>query len=253
MNPPLKKSRNSLFLIAIFSLLFIGNREIAYGDLTFEGPSGYIFAPSAKTIHYKQIEWSAHTRQFHPPGSKEVRYLTNLTMGFSPIRDLEIGVQKAVDSRRGMNDYDPDPTINFKVKLPPFGSGDFSEPGLGMVLDTNPNNYHSLYFCLGGVGVVWNFGGNPGSGIAHFGKYDHGRKQPRPLCLTFGGDLTPGPPGERGYRSHCFLDYNGDFFSACWRLKSNRGFWIDAGWHGKSDYDFQYRFVPVFVGVGAIF
>ncbi len=234
-------------------LLLVFNVGPVFADLTLQGPAGFINVPSAQTIKYKQIEWAARSRMFRVPGTGSERYLTNLSLGFSPIRDFEIGVQKAVDSRRGADDFDPDPTINFKARIPPIGSGDFADTALGMVLDTNPNNYHSLYLALGGVSVGWNFGGNPGSGIANFGTYDRGRQAPKPLFFMFGGDLTPGLAGERGYRTHYFFDYNGDIFSAACRLKSHRGFWIDAAWHGKGTYDFQYDFLPLSIAVGAIF
>jgi hypothetical protein len=234
-------------------LLLICLARPASADLTLQGPSGFFQVPSATTIKQGQVEWSAHTRRFHIPNTRTDKFLTNMSMGFSPLRDFEIGVQKAIDSRRDTGDFDPDPTVNFKVRLPPFGTGEFSEAAVGMVLDTNPNNYHTLFFTLGGFGVGWNFGGNPGSGVANYGAYDSGRKKPKDLCLLVGVDYPPTKAGERGYRSHYLVDYNGDVFSLGWRFKSHRGFWIDAGVQTKSSYSEFYDWFPTIFGVGAIF
>jgi hypothetical protein len=222
-------------------------------DLTFAGPSGFIHSPSGTTIKEKGIELGFHTRLFQVPKTSNKRFLTNLTMGFSPVKDFEIGVAKAMDSRTGANDPDPDPTVNLKVRLPPIGTGELTETAVGLILDTNPNNYHSLYLSVGGLGVSWNFGGNPGSGIAHLGSYDSGKKEPRSVSFFVGADLTPLKPGERGYRSHYLVDYNGDVFALAWRYKSHRGFWVDAGVQSQTTYRDWYDYLPGFIGFGAIF
>ncbi|MBF0500257.1 MAG: hypothetical protein HQM09_08995 [Candidatus Riflebacteria bacterium] len=244
--------RNVIHTFLLLSVFFLTVALPSSADLTLQGPSGFIQVPSAKTIHAGGIEWAAHTRMFQAPGTRSDHFLTDLALGFSPIRDLEIGVEKAIDSRRGKDDFDPDPTVNVKVRLPPMG-GEFSETALGLLLDTNPNNYHTLYFSVGGLGLGWNFGGNPGSGIAHFGEYDRGRKAPKSLCLLVGGDLNPGNPDERGYRGHAIADYNGDVFSIGWRFKNYRGFWVDLAAQSKSSYTDIYNYQPIIFGVGAIF
>lgn len=237
-----------LVLVALFCAVL----TTAGADLTLQGPSGFMQVPAATTIKAKGIEWGAHVRPFKAPGTGTDHYLTEVAMGFSPIRDFELGVAKAMDSRRGKDDFDPDPTVNLKVRLPQMG-GDFKEVALGMLVDTNPNNYHTLYFSVGGCGVGWNFGGNPGSGIAHYGSYDRGRREPKALCLLVGGELYPPKPGERGYRSHYMIDYNGDVFTLGWRFKSHRGFWVDAGVQTKSSYTDTYDYQPLIFGLGGIF
>ncbi len=243
--------RISLVVLIVCGFLLLP--AIAGADLTPDGPSGYVRVPSHTTIKYRQVEWSAHARQYKSPGAGRLRSLTDLAMGFSPIKDFELGFQKTLDTNRATEAYDPDPTVNFKVRLPSMGDGYFSETAIGMILDTNPNNYHSLYFTVGGFGVAWNFGGNPYVGTARYGTYDRGRHQPKNLCLIVGADLSPGVPGERGYRSHYFADYNGDVFSLGWRLKSHRGFWVDAAASTKSTYTDFYDYQPLTIGVGAIF
>jgi len=176
-----------------------------------------------------------------------------MALAFSPIRDFELGIEKNLDTRRSVGDYDPDPTVNLKVRLPRMGTGELSQVAWGMLLDTNPNNYHTMYLSAGGFGVGWNFGGNEGVGTAHYGSYDKGRQRPKSLFLLVGVDYPPPIPGERGYRSHYLLDYNGDVFSIGWRLKSHRGFWIDAGIQTMSSYTDFYDYKPLFAGLGAIF
>ncbi|HNV68416.1 MAG TPA: hypothetical protein PKO06_01875 [Candidatus Ozemobacteraceae bacterium] len=188
--------RISLVVLIVCGFLLLP--AIAGADLTPDGPSGYVRVPSHTTIKYRQVEWSAHARQYKSPGAGRLRSLTDLAMGFSPIKDFELGFQKTLDTNRATEAYDPDPTVNFKVRLPSMGDGYFSETAIGMILDTNPNNYHSLYFTVGGFGVAWNFGGNPYVGTARYGTYDRGRHQPKNLCLIVGADLSPGVPGERG-------------------------------------------------------
>ena len=239
----------SLFL----SLLIFLSSLPVWADLTPAGPSGFVKVPSHATIEYGQVEWAAHFHQYSSPKGKNANSLTDLAFGFSPIKDLELGVQKTLDSNKGIGAYDPDPTLNFKVRLPTFGNGYLSETAMGMVLDTNSNNYHSLYVSVGGFGVAWNFGGNPGYGTAAYGSYDRARKKPKDLCLIVGADLTPGKPGERGYRSHYYADYNGDVFSLGWRWKSHRGFWVDAAASTKGTYTDFYDYKPVTIGVGGIF
>lgn len=225
----------------------------AQADLTLQGPSGYIQTPSGTTIRQGGVELAAHTRMYKIPGTDRERALTNLAFGFSPLRDVEIGVQKAVDTRNETGDADPDATVNLKFRLPSMGSGEFSETAVGMVLDTNPNNYHTMYLTFGGFGLGWNFGGNPGSGIANYGSYDRGKREPKALCLMAGTDYPPAKVGERGYRGHFLADYNGDVFSFGWRYKSHRGFWGDLAVQTKSSYaDFR-DWKPVIVGLGAIF
>lgn len=244
-------TRKSPIVAALFALLAVVSTASA--DLTLQGPSGFIQTPSGTTIRQGGVELSAHTRMYQVPGTKRERTLTNLSFGFSPLRDFELGVQKAMDSRRGADDLDPDATVNLKFRLPALGSGEFSETAVGMVLDTNSNNYHTMYMTFGGFGLGWNFGGNPGSGVANYGAYDSGRREPKSLCILAGVDYPPTKPGERGYRGHFLLDYNGDVFSLGWRYKSHRGFWADLAFQTESSYNDFYDWKPVIFGLGAIF
>ena len=240
-----------LFAAVLAGFMLVAS--VASADLTLQGPSGFIQAPSGTTIKKGGVEMSAHTRMYQVPGMHEDRALTNLSFGFSPLRDFELGVQKAMDSRNGSTDADPDATLNLKFRLPAVGSGEFSETAVGMVLDTNPNNYHTMYLTFGGFGVGWNFGGNPGSGVANYGSYDRGKREPKSLCLLAGADYPPSKAGERGYRGHFLLDYNGDVFSLGWRYKSHRGFWADLAFQSESSYTDFYDWKPVIFGLGAIF
>ncbi|NCB37830.1 MAG: hypothetical protein EOM80_03595 [Erysipelotrichia bacterium] len=244
-----KISKFTGFFVLLAGFLFIVSSLEA--GLTLQGPSGFIQVPSHKTIDAKEIELAVHTRMYRTPTTSEDGTLTHLAFGFSPFRDFEAGIQKAIDSRNDAND--PDPTINFKVKLPPVGEGEFSELAFGAVFDTNPNNYHTMYLTLGGFGLGWNFGGNPGSGVANYGSYNRDKKEPDALCLLIGAEFPGRKPGERGYRSQYYLDYNGDVFSLGWRYSSHRGFWIDAAVHGKSSYDDFFDYRPLIIGLGANF
>lgn len=219
--------------------------------LTVQGPSGFIQVPSHKTVNAKEVEIAAHTRMYRVPVTAEEGYLTHLALAFSPFRDFEVGLQKAMESRNSAND--PEPTVNFKVRLPSIGEGELSQVAFGGVFDTNPNNYQTLYLTFGGFGLGWNFGGNPGSGMANYGKYNRDKKEPEALCLLIGAELPARKPGERGYRSQYFLDFNGDVFSLGWRYSSHRGFWADAAVHSKSSYDQFYDYRPLILGLGANF
>jgi hypothetical protein len=236
--------------IASIAILFTAFAPVK-ADLTVQGPSGFIQVPSHQTIKPGQIELGVHTRMYKVPKTSEDSTLTHMAFGFSPFRDFEVGVQKAIDSRKAS--LDPDPTVNFKVRFPSMGSGEFSEAAFGMLIDTNPNNYHTMYLTVGGFGLGWNFGGNPVYGTASYGSYDKGKKEPDSLCLLIGTEYPKRRPGERGYHGHCYLDYNGDVYSAGWRYKSHRGFWIDAAVHSKSTYSDFYDYRPLIIGLGAIF
>ena len=250
-----KKSKISRFygksflstLLAGFSVV----TTMLSASLTVQGPSGFIQVPSHKTINAKEIEFAAHTQLYKLPLTNQEGYLTNMAIAFSPFRDFEVGLQKAMDSKNSAND--PDPTLNFKVRLPSIGEGEFSELAFGAVFDTNPNNYHTMYLSLGGFGLGWNFGGNPGSGVANYGKYNRNKKEPESLCLLIGAELPTRKPGERGYKSQYFLDYNGDVVSAGWRYSSHRGFWADAAVHSKGSYNKFYDYRPLILGLGANF
>lgn len=237
--------------ITLFLLLIFLSCDTVFAGLTLQGPSGFIQVPSHKTVKAKEIELAAHTRLYRTPVTAEEGSLTHLAFAFSPFRDFEVGFQKAVDSRNAAND--PDPTLNFKVRLPSLGTGEFSELAFGAVFDTNPNNYHTMYLTYGGFGLGYNFGGNPGSGMANYGRYDRDRKEPESLCLLIGAAMPERRPGERGYKSQYFLDYNGDVFSLGWRLSSHRGFSIDAAVHSRSSYDDFYDYRPFILGLGANF
>lgn len=240
-------------VLLLLTILAILGSVPAQANLTFQGPSGFVQVPSHTTIEHRQLELGFHTKPFRDRRTGKGEFLTSMAMGFSPIRDFEIGIQKSMDSRRGVNDLDPDPTINMKVRLPIIGSEEFSAVAFGMVLDTNPNNYHTMYLTIGGFGVGWNFGGNPGIGTAQYGAWNSDRQRPESFCLLVGVDYPPRRPGERGYRNHYQLDYNGDVFSAGWRFKSHRGFWIGAALQTRSSYRDFYDFRPFIMGIGAIF
>lgn len=245
--------KNRPWLVFLLLLISASHVTTAKADPTLQGPSGYINVPAATTIKQGQVEFSEHAKFYEIRNTRSDGIYHYLTLGFSPIRDLEVGVQKIANSRTGASDLDPDPTVNFKVRLPRMGRAELSETALGMVLDTNPNNYHTLYFTIGGFGVAWNLGGNPGIGTAQYGTWNRNKKAPTTVCLIAGGELTPGKPGERGYRTHCYLDYNGDIFSLAWRYKSHRGFFIDAGVHTATSYDVERKYQPLFLGCGGIF
>ncbi|MBU1105813.1 MAG: hypothetical protein KKB51_04010 [Candidatus Riflebacteria bacterium] len=239
-----------LLHVFVLLLLFICNKP-AYAGLTLQGPSGFIQVPSHQTVKAKEIELAAHIRMYKVPVTSKDAYLTNLAFAFSPVRDFEIGIQKMMDSRNEAND--PDPLINFKVRLPTIGSGELAEVAFGAVFDTNPNNYHTMYVTLGGFGLGWNFGGNPGSGMANYGGYDRNTKKPQSICLLIGAAYPERLPGERGYRGQYILDYNGDVISAGWRYSSHRGFWVDAAVQSKSNYTDFYNYSPLILGFGANF
>ena len=245
-----KQSSNIKYLFLILSFILVSALP-DYASLTLQGPSGYVQVPSAKTIKAKEVELAVHTQMYRVSNSSKDSSLTSLAFGFSPFRDFEVGVQKNIDSDNTA--LDPDPTVNFKVRLPAVGQGEFSEAAFGMLLDTNPNNYHTMYLTVGGFGIGWNFGGNPGYGTASYGSYNRDKKEPNPICLLVGTEYPRPHPGERGYRSHYYLDYNGDVCSLGWRYKSQRGFSIDAAVHSKSSYTDFYDYRPLIIGFGAEF
>ena len=250
--PMIKKTKkNSNLFIYLFAVLMFLTVLPVQGSLTLQGPSGFVQVPSEKTIKAKEIEMAVHTRIYAVPLSSKDGYLTSLAFGFSPFRDFEIGVQKNIDSRNSA--LDPDPTVNFKVRLPSIGQGEFSEAAFGMLVDTNPNNYHTMYFTLGGFGVGWNFGGNPGYGTASYGSYNRDKKEPDSICLLIGTEYPKRHPGDRGYKAHYYADYNGDVYSIGWKYQSHRGFWVDAAVHSKSSYTDFYDYRPLILGVGAVF
>ncbi|HOI89704.1 MAG TPA: hypothetical protein PLK28_04245 [Candidatus Rifleibacterium sp.] len=242
---------NKLLLPAMIAGFVCLNDPTAAAGLSLQGPSGFVQVPSHKTVDAKGVELAIHNRLYQVPGTDTEGYLTHMAFAFSPFRDLELGLQKAIDSRNSA--LDPDPTLNFKVRLPSIGEGEFSEVAVGAVFDTNPNNYHTMYFSIGGFGLGWNFGGNPGSGMANFGRYNRDKKEPESLCLLIGAEFPGRRPGERGYKSQYLIDYNGDVVSAGWRYSSHRGFWVDAAVHSPSSYDQFYDYRPLIVGLGANF
>jgi hypothetical protein len=225
--------------------------DSAEAGLTLQGPSGFIQVPSHRTIDAKEIELAVHTRMYKVPVSNKDATLSHMAFAFSPLRDFEIGFEKTMNSRNEAND--PDPLINFKVRLPAIGSGELTEVAFGGVFDTNPNNYHTLYLSIGGFGLGWNFGGNPWSGMANYGGYDRKKHEPQSLCLLIGAAYPERLPGERGYRGQFLIDYNGDVVSAGWRYSSHRGFWCDIAVHSKSNYSDFYDYRPLIIGLGANF
>ncbi|PKL50113.1 MAG: hypothetical protein CVV42_03750 [Candidatus Riflebacteria bacterium HGW-Riflebacteria-2] len=245
--------RNKFLLLRLLLLTaaVICIHPAVYAGLTVQGPSGFIQVPSHRTVDAKEIELAVHTRMYKVPVTEKDASLSHMAFAFSPFRDFEIGLQKAMDSSNTAND--PDPLINFKVRLPAIGSGELTEIAVGGVFDTNPNNYHTLYFSIGGFGLGWNFGGNPWSGMANYGGYDRKKHEPQSLCLLIGAAYPERLPGERGYRGQFLLDYNGDVVSAGWRYSSHRGFWVDAAVHSKSNYNDFYDYRPLILGLGANF
>jgi len=246
-------NRNSrLFMRALLlAVALISMQTTLHAGLTVQGPSGFIQVPSHKTVDAKEIELAVHTRMYKVPVTGKDSSLSHMAFAFSPFRDFEFGFQKAIDSRNTAND--PDPLINFKVRLPAIGSGELTEIAFGGVFDTNPNNYHTLYFSIGGFGLGWNFGGNPWSGMANYGGYNSKKHEPQSVCLLIGAAYPERLPGERGYRGQFLLDYNGDVVSAGWRYSSHRGFWVDAAVHSKSNYTDFYDYRPLILGLGANF
>ena len=235
----------------ILASLFLGlSMSANAAGLTWQGPTGFITVPSHKTIPEKQIDMAIHAKMYQVPNTNKEGWLNSMSFGFSPFRNLEFGIQKTMDTRHEA--HDPDPTVNFKVALPPFGDGEFSQVAFGGVFDFNQNNYHTLYLTVGGFGVGWNFGGNPG-GMASYGKFDKHKDEPKSLCLLFGVEMPGRKAGERGYKSQYYLDYNGDVTSIGWRLSSHRGFWVDAAFQTESSYDEFYDYKPFIFGLGANF
>ena len=226
-----------------------------YAGLSLQGPSGFVNVPSYKTVHEKEIELSVKGRMYESYKGDRAKdgYMTTFSFAFSPIKDVEFGIQADLDSELSRNDVETDPKLNFKVRLPSFGEGEFSQMAFGGVFDTNPNNYHTLYFSLGGLGIGWNFGGNEGVGTASYGKYKKGKRKPETLCLLFGAEVPGRKPGERGYKSQYIVDYNGDVISVGWRFYSHRGFSVEVLGSTKSSYDDFYKYKPLTVGIGANF
>lgn len=238
-----------LLLACCFALLPLLPAE---GALSLPGPTGFVSVPSHRTIQAKQIELGIHGQIYDVPLTNKTERLTHFAFGFSPFRDFELGIAGVSDSNN--NAETPDPTLNFKVRLPSLGEGEFSEMAFGGVFDTNENNYHTLYLTFGGIGLGWNFGGSTNGGIAHYGGYDKDKHKPKTLCLLIGAELPEPNIGERGYKSRYYIDYNGDYASLGYRYSSHRGFWVDASVRTKSDYDDAvYDVKPFMLGFGANF
>lgn len=249
---------NNIFykkLFFLFITLFVFCESVCNAGLTLQGPSGFINVPSHKTVREKEIELSIKTRMYESyKGDKNKDgYMTTVGFAFSPIKDVEFGIQADLDSELSRNNVETDPKLNFKVRLPSIGEGEFSEVAFGGVFDTNPNNYHTLYLTFGGLGVGWNFGGNDGIGTASYGKYRNKDRKPEKLCLLFGTELPGRKPGERGYKSQYVVDYNGDVVSVGWRYYSHRGFSIEIIGSTKTSYDDFYDYKPLTLGIGANF
>ena len=243
------------FIPTLLFLFLLCSNSATHAGLSLQGPSGFVNVPSYKTVHEKEIELSVRTRMYESyKGDKDKDgYMTSLAFAFSPIRDVEFGIEADLDSESDRNNVETDPKLNFKVRLPSVGEGEFSQIAFGGVFDTNPNNYHTLYLTFGGLGIGWNFGGNEGVGTASFGKYNKNKRKPDELCLLFGGEFPGRKPGERGYKSQYVLDYNGDVVSLGWRYYSHRGFSIDISASTKTSYDGFYEYKPLIVGFGANF
>lgn len=244
---------NSLAGSLLLAVLLFCASPVQAG-LTLQGPSGFINVPSHKTVNEKEIELGVHSRMYSNAFNKEQDgVMTSFAFAFSPIKDIEFGIQADLDSKEKQNNVETDPKLNFKVKLPSLGEGEFSQVAFGGVFDTNPNNYHTLYLTFGGLGIGWNFGGNEGSGRAAYGKYKEAEKKPQSLCLLLGVELPGRKPGERGYKSQWILDYNGDVASIGYRYASHRGFSIDVSASTKTSYDSFYDYKPLIIGFGANF
>ncbi len=253
----LNKTTNkyNLIFLQLFVLCFILLENPCNAGLSFQGPSGFINTPSHKTIPEKEIELSVKTRKYDSFKGNKTKdgYMTSFAFGFSPIKDVEFGIEADLDSETDRNNVETDPKLNFKVRLPSFGEGEFSQMAFGGVFDTNPNNYHTLYLTFGGLGLGWNFGGNEGIGTAAYGKYDKGKRKPKNLCLLFGTEIPGRKPSERGYKSQYILDYNGDIVSLGWRYYSHRGFSVEILGSTKTSYEDFYDYKPLTIGFGANF
>lgn len=247
---PQRKRLNSRCLLAFVAALLLFGSNL-FAGITIQGPSGFINVPSQNTVKVKEIELSVKNRMFKVPASSREAHLTYLGFAFSPVRDFEFAVSKAIDSRNSVNE--PDPTLSFKVKLPPLGFDELAEAAVGVVFDVNPNNYHTAYFTLGGFGVGYNFGGNRFSGMANYGKYNSAKNEPESFCLLIGTEYPRRRPGQRGYQTQYFIDYNGDVFAAGVRYGSHRGFSAEASVQSKSSYDGFYDYRPLVIGLGANF
>lgn len=253
MNNNHHKTKSFSLLILLLCLAMFNSP--AFAGLTMQGPSGFINVPSAKTINEKGIELGVHTKMYESYKNDKNKdgFMTNVSFGFSPIKDVEFGIQAELDSQSGRNNVETDPKLNFKVRLPSIGENEFSEVAFGGVFDTNPNNYHTLYLTFGGLGVGWNFGGNEGVGTASYGKYKEKERKPESLCLIVGAEIPGRKAGERGYKSQILIDFNGDVFSVGWRYASHRGFSLDVAASTKTSYDSIYNYKPISVGFGANF
>ena len=240
--------------LLIFTFIIFSNTFCEAG-LSLQGPSGFVNVPSYKTVHEKEIELSVKSRMYesYRGDCNKDGYMTTVAFAFSPIRDFEFGIQADLDSQSSRNNVETDPKLSFKVRLPTLGDGELAQVAFGGVFDTNPNNYHTLYLTVGGLGIGWNFGGNEGVGTASYGRYNSGKRKPEELCLLFGGEFPGRKPGERGYKSQYILDYNGDVVSLGWRYYSHRGFSVEICGSTKTSYDEFYEYKPLIVGIGANF
>lgn len=250
------KNNSGLILVSLLLLCFVLVEAPSFAGLTLQGPSGFINVPSSRTVHEKEIELGVHSRMYESYKNDKEKdgVMTSVSFAFSPIKDVEFGIQADLDSESGRNNVETDPKLNFKVRLPSLGEGEFSQVAFGGVFDTNPNNYHTLYLTFGGLGVGWNFGGNEGIGSAAYGKFNKGDRKPESLCLIVGAELPGRKEGERGYKSQFLIDYNGDVFSVGWRYASHRGFSVDISASTKTSYDEAlYNYKPLSIGFGANF
>lgn len=235
-------------VIVVFALFFIAVFELSAGVTTL-GSKGFLNVPSHRTVKKGEIEAAFRYQYLRIPDSAST-YKQNLALVFSPVYDFELGISKAF-----VSDYEkePDPVLSFKARIPSLGEDYLSDIAVGMVLDTNPDNYHTAYIMFGGFGVGYNFGGNRFSGVANYGRYNHDRNEPESFCILIAMQTPERTPGQRGYLSQYFFEFNGDVMSAGLRYSTHRGFSAELAVSGKGSYNDIHGHTPVSVAISARF
>lgn len=213
---------------------------ISFGT-SMVGSTGFLNVVSPTTLPEGEMQLGFHTHSYKFKKPNKTYSIFSVKGNYGLSNSVELGFEKSNDSSA----YVDDPGICITGKFSQALTQNLNISA-GAVIDTDANDFSSLYMVVGEslafFGFGANFAGHSGANVfansAAFGGYNFGKLRPEHFFFMAGAEFRMGV-------GSVLMGYNGDTVSVGFRAPvTSEKMVIDFGWKSGGDYEKVYRLLP---------
>lgn len=222
-------------LLLALTILFLLLNTSCHAATSIMGPTGLLNTPSPETLEKGFLEAGVHLRRYTFGSYNGSGSVFSVKGNYGVTRNCEVGFEKGMDT----GSYLEDPGITLSGKMN-YQLGENLLFGVGTIIDSDANDYSSVYFTVGApvafFGFGFNFGGHAKTfNNAAFGGYDFQDGKPDDAFFLAGAEFKINAASFT-------IGYNGDYVALGIRAPvESEQVTVDLGWISQGDYVDYYR------------